>query len=416
MKVLKCDILIVGAGVAGSVAALTASKYGLNTILVEEQKQVGHGIYTKLDLTESIGIEQIIKELDLPVHAKSNKSKWFSPNHILNYKSEIYDLYIKRGGDDDSFEKKNISRILDNGGRVLTNTHLKEFKLRKNSFIKKLTLKNDNDTIEIEPKFIIGADGVNSKILRLSGLSKYEHIFGEFHAIGIYGKDFDLPARVTHIFFDKNIAPGGYIFAAKTENNECVLGVGFDPSMTNKSPKEHFEKAKSNKLISKILKDAKILNHFSGFGKYGFLQRHSIGNLMLAGDAGRFGDPFLCYGVRPAILSGYNATNTCKTLLESTSDLSQSMKYESSMMDLQNAIKIGLFLRKVYKKLNNKDIDVIVKILSDAQEDGLDLDRLFRCNNNILIKHLLKNMGGCSHIVLRALPNVAEYFFKIRNM
>ena len=391
-------------------------KYGLDTVILEEEKRVGHDIDTKLDLTESIGIEQIIKELDLPIHANSNKSKWFSPNYFLDYKSDFFDLYIKRGSDEDSFERKNISKILDNGGQLLTKTHLNKFKWGKNNFVKTVTIKRDNDTIEIKPEFIIGADGKNSRVLELSGLSKYEHIFGEFHSIGIYGTDFNLPKEITHVFFDKKIAPGGYVFIAKTKKNECVLGIGFDPSVTNKSPEELLKIVKSHKFISNILKGAIIKNHFRGYGKYGFLQRHSYGNIMLVGDAGRFGDPFLCYGLRQAILSGYNATRCCKSLLDSTSDLEENINYESSMMNLQNEIKIGLFLRKVYKKLNNKDIDVIVKIISDAQKDGLNLDYLFKKNNKLLIRHILKNIDRCSYIALRALPNLVGYILKTHHM
>jgi len=413
---LKCDILIIGAGAAGSVAALTAIKYGLKTIIIEKEKNVGHSIDTKLDLTESIGIEHIIKELDLPTHENSNTSKWFSPNYILDYKSDIYDLYIKRGNDDDSFEKKNISRVLNKGGELLTNTQIREFKHGKNNYVRKVILKNNKDIIEIKPNFIIGADGVNSKVIKLSNLSKYEHIFGEFRAVGVYGKDFNLPIGVTHVFFDRNTAPGGYIFTAKTKNNECVFGVGFDPSLTNRTPEELLKKAKSHHLISKIFKDAKIENQFGGFGKYGVLTRHSIGNVMLVGDAGKFGDPFLCYGVRQSILSGYNAINICKSSYESNIEFDLCNKYESCMKNLQNEIKIGLFLRKAYKKLDNKDIDVIVKILSNAQKDGLNLDNLFKNKNNLLIKHIVKNTGRCSSIALRVLPYFAEYLIRIRNM
>ncbi|UCH71561.1 MAG: FAD-dependent monooxygenase [Thermoplasmatales archaeon] len=416
MKTLSCDVLIVGAGAAGSVAALTTLKHGLNTVIIEKEKHIGKGIHTKLDLTESIGIQQIIKELNLPIYETSNRSRWFSPNYILNFESEVYDLYVKRGGDKDSFENKNIKTVLDKGGKLLKNTHLKKFEWGKNSIVKKVIVKNDAGKIKIKPSLIIGADGVNSTVLQLSGLSEYDHIFGEFHAFGVYGKDFNLPSRAPHIFFDKKIAPGGYVFTAKTKTDDCVLGVGCDKSTTNKSPEKYFEKVKSHHIISKILNNAEINNTFSGLGKYGILQRHSIGNVMLVGDAGRFGDPLFCYGVRQSILSGYNAAIVCIKNLDSNLDFELSTQYESSMRELQKEIKIGLFLREAYKKLNNKDIDVIVKIIHDAQKDGLDLDYIFKKNNNLLFKHILKNMGRCSSITLRILPNLAEYLLKIRNM
>jgi len=413
---LKCDVLIVGNGVAGSVTALKALKHGLKIIIIEKEKKIGTNIDTKLDLTESIGIENIIKELDLPIHDKSNVSKWFSPNHVLDFNSSIYDLYVKRGIDEDSFENKNISKILDGGGQLLTETNIKLFKWGKNNRVDKVIVKKDKKNIEIEPSFIIGADGVNSAVLKLSRLSSYENIIGKFIGIGVYGKNFNLPTGITHVFFDRNIAPGGYIFAAKSKENNCVLAVGIDSSMTNINPQQYYKKIKSHKLLSDILKDAEIKNPLSGFGRIGLLKRHSIGNIMLVGDAGRFPDPLFCYGVRQAILSGYNAAKTINLCLQSAIEKKPSEKFESSMVELQNEIKLGYFLRKAFRKMRNKDIDTIVKILSDAQKDGLDIDYLFKKNNNLLIKNIIRNFGRCSSITLRALPNIIEYLVNIRHI
>jgi len=232
----------------------------------------------------------------------------------------------------------------------------------------------------------------------------------------VFSSSITASPSIKFIFFDKEIAPGGYIFTAKTKDNKCVLGVGLDRIIANKSLEYYLEKAKSHKTISKILDSAKISNTFSGFAKYGILEKHSMGNILLTGDAGRFGDPFFCYGVRQSILSGYNAAEICKKTLDANLYLESGAKYESSMKELQNEIKLGLFLRSIYNKLDNKDIDVIVKIISDAQKDGLDLDYIFKKNNNLLIKNILKNMNGCFSITLKTLPRLVEYLLKIRNI
>jgi flavin-dependent dehydrogenase len=408
---MKCDVLIVGAGIAGSVSALKALRHGLKVFIIEKSKSIADTIDTKLDLTESIGIESIIKELDLPIHDTSNKSKWFSSNKVFNFNSKIYDLYIKRGSDEDSFEKQTTKRILDNGGEILFETSVKNFIL-DNDVVRKVNVKLKDKTLEFKPSFIVGADGVESKILHLSGLDRYQMILGEFHGYGVFGSDFNLPVGVTHVFFDRITAPGGYIFASRSKQNQCVLGVGIDPSMTGISPKGHYEKSTGDKKISDILNGSRILNNLSGYGRYGLLKKHATGNLMMVGDAGRFSDPFLCYGVRQAILSGYNAADICKSSLESSLEVEACKAFESSIRDLQNEIKLGFLLRKVYRKLDNKNIDVIVKIVSAAQNDGLDIDYLLKNNNKLLIKHILMNGGNCTKILMKAFPYIVEYFLK----
>jgi flavin-dependent dehydrogenase len=133
---------------------------------------------------------------------------------------------------------------------------------------------------------------------------------------------------------------------------------------------------------------------------------------MMVGDAGRFLDPLLCYGVRQAILSGYNAAKVCVSSHESTLDVEPSIAYESSMKELQNQIKQGLFFRQIYRRIDNNDLDAIVRIVADAQDDGLNVDNLFKENNAILMKYILKNGGSCTKIFLKSIPYLVEYLLK----
>jgi flavin-dependent dehydrogenase len=409
---MKCDVLVVGAGIAGSVAALKALNHGLKVIIIEKEESIAATIDTKLDLTEQIGIEKIIKELNLPIHDTSNKTKWFSPNHVFNFESQIYDLYVKRGRDDDSFEKQTISRIQDIGGTILLDATLRKFEYNKDNVVNRVLVKWKDKTVEVEPSFIIGADGVNSTVLELSGLKRYETILGEFHGYGVFGTDFHLPVGVTYVFFDRMIVPGGYIFASRSRQNQCVLGVGIDPCLTDMTPRQHYEKAMADNGISAIVKDAKILNQLQGYGRYGLLKHHAVGNIMMVGDAGRFSDPLFCYGVRQAILSGYNAANVCVSSLESSLDCESHIAFESSMKELQNQIRQGLFFRKVFRRINNNDLDAIIRIVADAQDDGLDVDYLFKEKNTILMKHILKNGGSCTKMFLKSAPFLVEYLLK----
>jgi len=330
-------------------------------------------------------------------------------------KSKINDLYIKRGSDEDSFERICMNRASDLGARVVYNSKLVKFNWDKQNSVKNVIVEHNGKKSEIKPTFIIGADGVNSNVLKLSGLSDSEKIFGEFYGYGIYGKDFNLPADTTHVFFNRTIAPGGYLFTAKSKKNDCVLGIGIDPILAKENPKESFNSAISNKSISEVIENAVIKNNFIGLGRFGFLKKRAIGNILLVGDAGRFGDPFLCYGVRQAILSGYTATKVCKSYLDSTSQVEPCKEYELKTKSLIDENKLGLLFRKTYRKFTNDDIDIIFKILSEALNDGLDLDDFYKRENLLLIKHILHNMKGSTKICAKVLPNLVEYLLKIHH-
>jgi flavin-dependent dehydrogenase len=404
---------VIGAGAAGSVTALTASKFDLNVTILESKSNVGIKTGSKLDIIESIGVERIFKELKLPIIGKSNNSKWYSPNYDFELKSEICDFYIKRGLSDDSFDKINIEKSLDNGSKLITNSHPIKFEWKKNNNVKRVIAKNKGKKIEIEPKFIIGSDGVYSSVLRLSGLCKTEKNFGEFHAYGIFCQNLNLPIDVTHVFFDNDIAPGGYVFTASSNKNS-ILGIGLDPLLTDKTPKDFFQKIKCHSKISKILDKVKIQNDFYGIGKISLLRKRAIGNIMLVGDAGRFLDPFLGFGLNQAIQSGYFAARTCGDSINNIGDRDPSKEFELKISQLKNELKLSLFIRKVYRKINNSDIDLVIKILIDAQKQGLSLDTILKEKNSILIKNILKNGGKSTKLFLKAFPNFIDYLFRIQ--
>ena len=63
--IIECDVLVVGAGPAGSVAALYSSKQGLNTILIERNNRVGAHTNTKIDSSPDFELTEIINEIGL---------------------------------------------------------------------------------------------------------------------------------------------------------------------------------------------------------------------------------------------------------------------------------------------------------------------------------------------------------------
>ena len=57
---MKCDVLVVGAGPAGLGAAITSSKKGLKTILVEKSSEIGYPVkssaFTWKEVVENWGL------------------------------------------------------------------------------------------------------------------------------------------------------------------------------------------------------------------------------------------------------------------------------------------------------------------------------------------------------------------------
>ena len=63
MRLLICDIVVVGAGPAGSLTARSAAEHGANVILIEEHSRVGYPVYCaeglSLDGIHDAGLEPV---------------------------------------------------------------------------------------------------------------------------------------------------------------------------------------------------------------------------------------------------------------------------------------------------------------------------------------------------------------------
>jgi len=80
MTVINCDVLVVGAGPAGSVAALSCSKHGLETVLIERNNEVGSHATTRIDSSPDFGLSKITKELELKTENLVYNSTWQPPS------------------------------------------------------------------------------------------------------------------------------------------------------------------------------------------------------------------------------------------------------------------------------------------------------------------------------------------------
>ena len=111
--VIECDVLVVGAGPAGSVAALYRSKHGLNTVLIERDNKIGAHTNTRIDSSPDFELTEIIKEIGLETENLVYKSKWHSPSgNSFTLHSKTGEYYFKREPDTDSFECSNVSKAI----------------------------------------------------------------------------------------------------------------------------------------------------------------------------------------------------------------------------------------------------------------------------------------------------------------
>jgi digeranylgeranylglycerophospholipid reductase len=370
MVIIGCDVLVVGAGPAGSVAALYCSKQGLNTALIEKSNKIGAHTNTRIDSSPDFGLTKIIKEMKLKTENLVYKSKWHSPSgSSFTLDSKIGEYYFKRGHDPDSFECSTVSKAIKNGCKLFLDAAVEEINKNGEMFDEVIISQGAERTV-IKTEIIIAADGGNSIFHRY-----FDKRFVKKNrvAYGITGRDFIQP-DTSEIYFDAELAPGGYFYLVTCLNGISSAGIVLDSNKMQKNAGDYFfEYLNKNPKIADKINPIITINNFVGCGEMFDLDMYLKKNLLFVGDAAGLIGPFLGYGMMPAIISAYCAG---KHSVNAVNDKDYSLLngYDAEIKQ-RFTKRLPHLYRKVFNSFNNEDFDLLIEMLKRLQSK-IDIDEL----------------------------------------
>lgn len=214
MEEINCDILVVGAGVAGLCSAIASARKGLNTVLIEKEPEIGHKIKGECIRREA-PIFNTIFEDGLPQNVilndisefrfyGPNPSNYFdmplatAPNVTIDYRLFIVELF------------KELSKT---NSQVLLTTQFLQLIKDKNRVVGAIC-KKDNENINISSKYVIASDGNNSKICQDLNISIENETYPAYK-MNYENLNVENPKRVSmFVILDP---PGGMWFFPKRE-------------------------------------------------------------------------------------------------------------------------------------------------------------------------------------------------------
>ena len=220
---MKCDVLIIGAGVSGLVSSLILQEKGYSVCLIENKDSISS--YTKkYDITEGNRIEPLLNKISILPNKVLTVSEWISKNHSFVLESDIKDFYFKRGNDKDSLERKLYEIINKTKNEIFFNCTINQFKTQ-DDMIKEIKINSNQIEKRINPKYIIVADGADS--CTRDHLQIQKEIYATFQGYGVILKN-ENKLDHTKIFFNTKYAPNGYVYSGSLDNESfhCVVVEG----------------------------------------------------------------------------------------------------------------------------------------------------------------------------------------------
>jgi len=376
----ECEVLVVGAGPAGSSAAMAAAENGARTLLIDRKKEIG----TPVQCGEVVG-ETLLKKLNLELPPGALAARLDHTTFLLDRRVKLTsrEPYWKSVTlERKIFDKALAARAAEAGSMVHADARLTDIKMDGDQVVR-ATIMHQGVEVNVHPKVIVAADGVHSTMSRLMNLELFtEKTLAK-------GLEYELISRQPlpmgmQIFLEPEVGLGyGWIIPKGPRRaNVGLAAIGLEGSRRDRLQ----EWLMNNPMITEQFDTDQVLEVKRGDAPIpGFLGGPLRGNVLFAGDAAGQTLAFVGEGIAPSYACGMGAGMVASTAVLQN-DMSKLQHYEETIGKIMGdelieggAIKDNILEVWTDEKIPVGDRTVICGLLmseilgSEDLEDATDL-------------------------------------------
>jgi len=296
------DVVVVGAGPGGAVAALSAAEKGLRVLLVERKRVVGVPVRCAEGVS-SAGLERFIRPSPRWVASTLEGAALYSPDGTrVDIKVDGRGYILERA----VFDRELVRLAAEKGTEVLLGAYVDGLVTRGNR-VAGITYRDGSGRGEVKCAVVIAADGVESRLARLAGIDTVSTLH-DMETCYQYGLLYDgICSDKVELFFGRDVAPGGYAWVFSKGNGLANVGLGITGEHARrKSSKEYLDD-----FVARRFPGAKKLYQVAGGVPLGRPPRRLVkGGFMVVGDAARQVNPMSGAGILNAMIAGKLAGET----------------------------------------------------------------------------------------------------------
>ncbi len=367
------DVVVVGAGPAGSLTARTLAEKGAKVLLAEKRPEIGVPVRCG-EATGIAGLEQLgVKVGKKAVRNKTRGAVIYSPNKTrVEFLSEKPIGYVL---DRRLFDKALARQAAEAGAEVTVDTAATAI-LRRNGEgeVIGVEVSRGGEREVVECSCVVGADGVESRVGRWAGLTTRSPVREmtscvEYEMVGV---DIDSP-DVMEFYFGSEIAPGGYawVFPKGGDTVNVGLGVrGGEGSAISYLREfvrgmEGLRKGRVTRLVS------------GGVPVQGPIEKSVAQGIVLVGDAARQIDPLTGGGLYNAMHCGVIAGEAVARAVEAKDFSEEYLRgYEKKWREeIGITLLKSLQLKRILDAMSDEDINAAARFMGRVDLGELRLEK-----------------------------------------
>jgi digeranylgeranylglycerophospholipid reductase len=383
------DVLVIGAGPAGSTAAKTAAEKGLDVLLIEKRQEIGDPVRC----AEGVSKEYLKKHVEIDkrwICADLKASHIYAPDGTrIEMAEEISGGEVGYVLERKVFDRALAEQAAKAGAEVRVKTRATGL-IIEDDFVKGAKLMHLGKEYDVRAKIVIGADGIESKVGRWAGIDtslKPTDIetCTQYLVAGV-----DVDQDHCEFYVGNEIAPGGYVWIFPKGEGKANIGIGILGSKTGKYKPRPIDYL--NTFLEKKFPDAKIIEMvFGGVPVSGRIEKTSANGLMLIGDAARQADPITGGGILNAMDAGKLAGEAAYAAISSGDVSLQKLEevYEKQWRaTIGHEIDMSLVVKNCFINLNDEELNSLAHSLKDVKFERMNLfdllQALFKANKKLL--------------------------------
>lgn len=367
---MKYDVVVVGAGPAGSLTAKNSALNGAKTLFIEKRQEVGSPVRCGEGLAKSLLSEVGILPNKRWIANEVKGARIFSPSgYCLKLTEKMAGNEVGYVIERDIFDKEMARDAIKCGADLLMKTSAIGL-IIENRKVKGIKAKSFGENFDIRADIVVGADGFESQVGRWFGIDT-----------SLKPKDTTtcLQYRMTNISVEKDwndfylgsIAPGGYIWVFPKSDCEANIGIGVQIAKIKRG-----EKAVPKKLLEAFISKkpqyakGRVIEIVAGGVSNCPPIECSVGDgIILVGDSARLIDPLTGGGIANALKSGKIAGEVCGEAVKQQNFTKEFlMKYDKEWRKiLEDHLLRNWIAKEKLSDLSDEVFDKVINALQDVE-------------------------------------------------
>jgi len=372
------DVLIVGGGPGGAMAAKAAAEAGLSACIIEKRPAIG----TPVRCAEGVGEELLAEFIDPDprwIAAKIDSARIVGPDGgELNLSPEMAGNEVGYVLDRKIFDRELVWKAAMAGADVFVKARATDA-IVEDGVVRGAVVEDMGGRKEVRAKVTVAADGVESKFARWCGMDTAVPM-AELETCAQYlMTGIDIDPSLTVFYLGNEVAPEGYVWVFPKGERRANVGIGISGK---KSGDGHRARDYLDTFVRRHFPDGKVIELIvGGVSVCRPLACTVADGLIVIGDAARLSDPITGGGIYNAMYTGDLAGKVAADCIR-RGDVSREalMVYDRTWREspMGKAIERNYKIKEFFITLDDEKLNTLINSAKNIEMDKFSTLTLVR--------------------------------------